>query len=102
MLVDPDGVEPRPDFNADNDLFLLRHALDDGGNFRDGLVNGKGLRVQLHLARLDLREVEHIVDELKQLARTAANVAQILFLLWLERAWLLIKEKLGEADDAIN
>ena len=61
---------------------------------------GSGL--ELHLARLDLRQVEHVVDQLEQVTRAREDVAQELLLLGRHRAHLAVVHQLAEADDGVQ
>ena len=56
-------------------------------------------RVEVKLARFDLREVEDVVDELQQRVRRALHHAEILALL---RRQLGVERELGHADDAVH
>ena len=45
------------------------------------LCTEEDFRVQFHLAGLDLGQIEHVVDELEQMAAAVKHVAQVFLLL---------------------
>ena len=63
---------------------------------------GEGGELELHLAGLDLREVEGVVDEQEQMAPGGDDVAEVLGLLVVERPEHLLQQDLGESDDGVE
>ena len=57
---------------------------------------------ELHLARFDLGQVEHVVDELQQMARALEDVAEVLLLRVGHRAGLAALDECREADDGVE
>ena len=62
----------------------------------------EGRDVKLELARLDLRDVEHVVDELEQVPRAAPDHPELLDLLRVQRACQTLQHDPGEADDRVQ
>ena len=58
--------------------------------------------VELHLARLDLREIEDLVDQLEQMAPRVADVADVLVLALVELAEHPVEQDVREADDRVQ
>ena len=58
--------------------------------------------VELHLPRLDLREIEHVVDELEQVVALVEDVAQVLLVVGGDRPDLPVVHELREADDRVE
>ena len=60
------------------------------------------LGTEVELAGLDLREIEHVVDELQQVAAARQDVAEELLVLRRRRIDLAVVQQLGEADDRVE
>ena len=58
--------------------------------------------VDLHLARLDLRQIENLVDQLEQMAPRVADVTDVLVLSLVELAEHPIEQDIREADDRVQ
>ena len=58
--------------------------------------------LELHPARLDLGEVEDLVDELEQVVARAADVAQVLLLALVELAEHPLEQDVGEPDHRVQ
>ena len=58
--------------------------------------------LELHLARLDLRQVEDVVDQGEQVVGRGEDVVQVLLLLLVHLAEQLLLQDLGEADDRVQ
>src|SRR5207245_3119382 len=65
-------------------------------------VEGDHLRPKLELAGLDLREVEHVVDELEQVLARLANVAEEALLPIAERGGDLFGEQPRKTKDRVE
>src|SRR5262249_25878791 len=72
----------------------------------DDLVNQRselhGLRVELELSGLDLRQVEHLVDEAKQVSPSAVHALQRLLRLFRAEARRIGDQHIGEPDDGVE
>ena len=66
------------------------------------VADGEGRRFQLHLARLDLGQVEDLVEQLQQVLAGAPDVAEVLLLTLVELAEHPVQQHLGEADDGVE
>ena len=86
----------------DLDALLGGERAQDVADFADDPGQLDRLRPELHLARLHLREVQDVVDELQQVARALEDVAQVLLVLGRDGADLAVVHELGEADDAVE
>ena len=71
------------------------HVLDEG---RDR----ERLEVQLHLARLDLRQVQDVVDQGEQVLARPENPLVRLDLVLLAERPRVLEEHLGDADDGVH
>jgi PAS domain S-box-containing protein len=94
----------------------LREEIDHSSMFEEIVGSSEALRKVLAQvakargrdverdgrARLDLGEIEQIVDEREQMASTALNCTKLLFLLWRQRAGKLHQQRACEADDRIE
>ena len=61
-----------------------------------------GTELELHPARLDLRQVEDLVDQLEQVAPRAADVLDVLLLALVEIAEHAVEQHFGEADHGVE
>jgi hypothetical protein len=77
---------------------LAHHVV----HFADELFEIDALGLDFHFARFHLRQIEHVVDELEQVARAGKNISQVLFLCGRERAGLAVVENFAESDDAVE
>src|SRR5690606_12086788 len=68
----------------------------------DRLARGAEPRVHLQPARLDPREVEHLVDETHQVLAARADPLEVPALHGRERAWYLERHEVGVADDRVD
>ena len=81
-LLQPPFVEPHASARAGSIVAVMltlrlrgeafHHPLDRG----DGLAQVELVRAQLHLARLDLRQVEDVVDQLEQMVAGGVDVLE--------------------------
>jgi hypothetical protein len=60
------------------------------------------LRVELELSGLDLRQVEHLVDEAKQVSISAVHALQRLLRLFCSEPRRVFDHHLGQADDSVE
>ncbi len=58
--------------------------------------------VELHAAGLDLRQVEDVVDELKQVPAGRVDVLEVVVLLFVQLAEQPLEQHLGKADDRVE
>jgi hypothetical protein len=103
-LLRSDGVlvhrrDPPVDLEREFLRLVRRERGDDPMDTAYGVFEVEVLRRQLHLARLDLRQVEDLVDQLKLELARRDDVSHVLVLLLVERAEDLGLQDLGEADD---
>ena len=59
-------------------------------------------QVELHPARLDLRQVEDVVDESQQVLARRIDVVQVILLLLVHVAKELLLQHLGKTDDRVQ
>ena len=62
----------------------------------------EAFELQVHPARLDLREVQDVVDEREEVAARGQDVLSVLGLLLVERTEHLLAQDLREADDGVE
>src|SRR5262249_60531745 len=75
---------------------------DEDARVSDGAGTTKSSRLKPHPPRLDLGEIEDVVDEGEQVATGLQNVTQILRLLLVDLAEHALGQDLGEADDRVE
>ena len=97
-----DGPQAAIDVDPDLDTFLGGERVQDIARFTDDPSQLDRLRPELHLARLHLREVQDVVDELQQVARAGQDVPKVFLVLGRDGADLAVVHELGEADDAVE
>ena len=68
------------DVRREREIARGDHRLDLLGDFPDELGQPHGFDVHRHLARLDLREVENVVDERQEVLRGRATPRHIVVL----------------------
>ena len=101
-LVGVDRAEVRRAIDDDAIGVLRRHRLDRLGHVLDQRRQRERFEVKLHAPRLDLRQVENVVDQGEQVAGGAQHPLERLELvLALEIAGVL-QQHLGDADDGVE
>ena len=76
------------------------HRLDD---LVDDIGNRDGLQAELHLSRLDLRQVQDVVDQAQQVLAAREDLAQEPgACCFVELAVASVGEQLGESDDRVE
>src|SRR5262249_17793593 len=60
------------------------------------------LRIELQLSSLDLRQVEHLVDEAKKVSPRAVHALQWLLRLFCAEARRVFDHHLGQSDDGVE
>jgi hypothetical protein len=68
----------------------------------DGRGQVEGRQLELHLPRLDLREIEDVVDEGQKVLPRGVNILQVLVLLRVQLAEHPLAQHLREADDRVE
>src|SRR3990170_3602862 len=101
-LVGHDLTDPRVHVDLEPDA-VARGALPDE---RQRVVERgwqvEGLGLQLHPARLDLRQVENIVDQREEVLPGGQDVIEVLLLLGVDLAEHPLQQHLGEADHGVE
>src|SRR5690606_15034066 len=75
---------------------------DERERLLDGAADLERLACNDELLGFDLRDIEHVVDERKQMSRAAAHHLKLLALLGIERTGQLLEQDAREADDGIE
>ena len=103
-LADPLGVDHQQRqfgaFGAESDIVLCGALAEHREEFADELVEVGRLRHDLHAFRLDLRQVEHVVDERQQGVAGIEHGFEV-FLSLLGRDVVVLKQ-LGEPDHGVQ
>src|SRR5262249_9207056 len=90
------------DFEDESVLVLLRQLP----RCADDVVKQRGqihcLRAELELACLDLREIEHLIDEAEKMGTRTVNPVQWLCRLLRAEARRIVHHHLGQPDDGIE
>ena len=71
------GADVRGAVDGERIVLLLHQGLHRVDDILEHGSNIKGLRIHFHLARFDLRKVEHIVDEGQQLLPRGVDLFEI-------------------------
>ena len=88
---------------ADFEVFVLGACGHDTQGVAQFAVKLDVLQVELETSGLDLRHVEHVVDDVEQVFAAAVNVAAVLdIFVGAERAEHSRFHDLGETDDGIQ
>src|SRR5262249_47611653 len=83
-------------------LFLLGKLSGSVDDILDQRCQLHGLWIELELFRLDLRQVEHLVDEAKKVSPSAVHALQWLLRLFCSEARRVFDHHLGQTDDGIE
>src|SRR5689334_11365863 len=100
--VEGDGAEAGAGGDLEPVVVLARERLDGGDDLLDQLVDREGLDEQLHLAGLDLGDVEDVVDQVEEVAGGAADLAEIAEVERDADVAALVLEQLAVADDGVE
>ena len=95
-------IEAGGDLDANVDVLLFGNRMHDGADFFDPGSDIESFRAQLELSGLHLHEIEHVVDEMKQVLAALEDVFEILLLFFIDRTRFAIGEKLRETDNAVE
>ena len=99
-LVGVDRAEVRPAIDDNPIAVLRRHRLDRLGHVLDQRRQRERFEMKLHAPRLDLGEVENVVDQREQVPARAEHAIERLDVL-LQRLRVL-PQHLGDADDGVE
>ena len=83
-------------------LVLLGKLARSTDNLFDQRRELHGLRIELKFAGFDLRQVEHLIDEAKQVSSSAVHALQRLQRLFRAEAGRVRDHHLGEPDDGVE
>ena len=97
--VGADGSDVRPQGDDELVLPLLDEWCDGVANLADNVRHLEAFEVQFHLLRLDLGEVEDLVDEMEQVLGGIHDSLQVIRRLRAAIGLRLGQQHLGEADD---
>src|SRR5262249_2207556 len=100
--VDGEGAEVLLRFDQQAVLVLLGELASRADHLLDQRRELHRLRVKLKLARLDLGEVEHLVDEAEQVSPSAVHALQRLLRLFCAEARRVFDHHLGQSDDGVE
>src|SRR5258708_7846613 len=101
LRIEADGAVALP-LDLERDSRSVRTRSRRLGDRLDEWRKTSLLQMQLHPPGLDLREVEHLIDELEQVLAGLADVAQEAVLLVGERPAELLGEKAREPEDGVQ
>src|SRR6516165_9183873 len=95
---------PKVLLRVDDEAVLVLLGKLSGGS--DDLVDQRcsphGLWVELELSGLDLRQVEHLVDEAKEVCPSAVHALQWLLRLFCSKPRRVFDHHLGQPDDGVE
>src|SRR5262249_26339023 len=83
-------------------FFLLGNVVGGGADLVDQRRWLHGLWVELELSGLDLRQVEHLVDEAKEVCPSAVHALERLLRLFCSKARGVGDQHVGEPDDGVE
>ena len=88
---------------ADGEVLLRRQRLDERERLRDDRLHRHLLQPKLHLTGLDLRQVEDVVDQAKQVLAAGVDLGEEpLLSRAVELRFLRVEHQLREADDGVQ
>ena len=80
-LVPRHELDARRDVQREPDAVLRRPLAHHHDAALERLAQRERAHLQLHLARLDLREIQHVVDQREQVVARREDVVEVLLLL---------------------
>src|SRR5215510_9698265 len=106
-LPQPHGVhrqcaEVLLDFNDEAVLILLGKLSRGADDLIDQRCELHGLWIEFELSGLDLRQIEHLVDEAKKVSTSAVHALQRLLRLFCAEARRVFDHHLGQSDDGVE
>src|SRR5262249_18806614 len=106
-LPQPHGVhrqcaEVLLDFNDEAVLVLLGKLSRGADDLVDQRCELHGLWIEFEFSGLDLRQVEHLVDEAKKVSPSAVHALQRLLRLFRAEARRIFYHHLGQSDDGVE
>ena len=100
--VEHQAVQRRIDVDFKVQLLVHQHAVEYRADIAHQAAQVHRLGAEVELARLDLGQVEHVVDQAQQVVAAAADVAQELLMLGRCHRHSARVQQLGEADDRVQ
>ena len=100
--VEFDVVQRRIEFNRNPDRLLRGDDAQDVGHLFGQQAQVHRLGEEAELARFDLGQVEHVVDELQQVFAAAQDVAEKSFVLGRDGVDAAVDEQLRETDNGVE
>src|SRR5262249_7374466 len=100
--IDGEGAEVLLRFDQQTVLVLLSELTRSADHLVDQGRELHRLRVKLKLARLNLGEIEHLVDEAKQVSTSAVHALQRLLRLFCAEPRRVFDHHFGQPDDGIE
>ena len=88
------GIDP----DVERETMLARALADHRNTLLERGAHGRVGKLELHLSRLDLRQIEDVVEQLQQVPPGAPNVLEVALLLLVQLAEQTVEEDLREAD----
>ena len=83
-------------------MLVAGDAAQDVADLADEASQFHRLGAELHLARLHLGEVKHVIDELEQVPRAREDVAHVFLLVGVQWPHLAVVHELREPDDGVE
>ena len=103
LLVPDQSWQPGLNVARDRDRFLQHQAACCLHSHLDDLIDFQALfDEQLQRARLDLGNIQHIVDQIKQVFATGFNLVEDVLLLSIDFAVHAQRDEFGQVDDRIK
>ena len=82
--------------------FLHALRLDHGNSFLYQLIERKGFNIDVGIASLNLRDVDHVGDQGKQVFGRAVYASKMVLLLVRQRPGNALQYHAGKADDGVE
>ena len=101
-LVSFDGIDRRIGRELDANALVARALAHHDHAALEGVAQRERRDLELDLACLDLREIEHVVDQRQQVVGGGEDVVEVLLLLRVQLAEHALAQDLGEADDRVQ
>ncbi len=101
-LVGADCAQTRVDVVRELDAMPICALAHEDQRVLDGAGEVEFGGLELHPSRLDLGQVEDVVDEREEVPRRLEDVVQVIRLLLVDLAEHPLGQHLGEADDGVQ
>ena len=97
-----DGIDVGIDPDLERETMLTRALADHRNTLLERVAHRRVAQLELHLPRLDLRQVEDVVEQLQQVPPRAADVLEVALLLLVQLAEQTVEEASEKPMTAVS